>query len=114
MRSDLLTEEYRAERLQPLLDSGWHMVPGKDQITRKYTFANFRMAFGWMTVAGMEAEKMNHHPEWTNTWNRVSVMLTTFNKGGLTDLDVRLARRMDKLAQQFGAEQGRTETPPRA
>lgn len=104
MRSDLLTEKERIERLQPLLDNGWEMVDGKDQIRKKYTFSNFRMAFGWMTVAGMEAEKMNHHPEWTNTWNRVVVKLTTFNKGGLTDLDVRLAKRMDKLGDQFGSE----------
>jgi len=101
MRSDLLSEEERAERLQPLLENGWAIVEGKDQIRKKFTFANFRIAFGWMTIAGMEAEKMNHHPEWTNTWNRVVVNLTTYNKGGLTDLDVRLAKRMDKLAEQF-------------
>jgi len=101
MRSDLLSEEERAERLQPLLENGWAMVEGKDQIRKKFTFSNFRSAFGWMTIAGMEAEKMNHHPEWTNTWNRVVVNLTTYNKGGLTDLDVRLAKRMDKLAEQF-------------
>ena len=102
MRSDVLTEDDRAERLQPLLDNGWAMVEGKDQIHKKFTFSNFRIAFGWMTVAGMEAEKMNHHPEWTNTWNRVEVMLTTFNKGRLTHLDVRLAKRMHKLAEHFG------------
>ena len=54
---------------------------------------------------------MNHHPEWTNTWNRVLVKLTTFNKGGLTDLDVRLAKRMDKLADQFSAEQSGDPIP---
>jgi len=101
MRSDLLSEEERAERLQPLIENGWAIVEGKDQIRKKFTFSNFRIAFGWMTIAGMEAEKMNHHPEWTNTWNRVVVNLTTYNKGGLTDLDVRLAKRMDKLAEQF-------------
>lgn len=101
MRSDLLTEEERAERLQPLLDNGWEMDDGKVQIKKKFTFSNFRIAFGWMTVAGMEAEKMNHHPVWTNSWNTVFVKLTTHNKDGLTDLDVRLAKRMDKLAEQF-------------
>lgn len=101
MRSDILTQEDRAERLQPLLNNGWAMSEDRDQIEKKFTFANFRIAFGWMTVAGMEAEKMNHHPDWTNVWNRVSVKLTTYNKGGLTDLDVRLAKRMDKLAEQF-------------
>lgn len=103
MRSDLLTEEDRAERLQPLLENGWEMVDGEDQIKKKYTFSNFRIAFGWMTIAGMEAEKMNHHPVWTNSWNTVFVKLTTHNKGGLTDLDVRLAKRMDKLADQFSS-----------
>lgn len=104
MRSDLLTEEERAERLQPILDNGWEMVEGKDQIKKKYTFTNFRIAFGWMTIAGMEAEKMNHHPVWTNSWNTVLVKLTTHNVGGLSDLDVRLAKRMDKLADQFSAK----------
>ncbi|MDG1738665.1 MAG: 4a-hydroxytetrahydrobiopterin dehydratase [Paracoccaceae bacterium] len=101
MRSDILTEDERAERLQPLLDNGWAMSGDRDQIEKQFTFTNFRIAFGWMTVTGMEAEKMNHHPDWTNVWNRVNVKLTTFNKGGLTDLDVRLAKRMDKLAEQF-------------
>jgi len=101
MRTDILTDEDRADRLQPLLDNGWAMTVGRDQIEKKFAFANFRMAFGWMTVAGMEAEKMNHHPDWTNVWNKVSVKLTTYSKGGLTDLDVRLAKRMDKLADTF-------------
>lgn len=102
MRSDLLTDDERVERLQPLLDNGWEMVEGHDQIKKSYKFSNFRIAFGWMTVAGMEAEKMNHHPVWTNSWNMVHVKLTTHNQNGLTDLDVRLAKRMDKLAEQFG------------
>ena len=102
MRSDLLTEEERAERLQPLLENGWEMDSDKDQIKKSYKFSNFRIAFGLMTVAGMEAEKMNHHPVWTNSWNMVHVKLTTHNQNGLTDLDVRLAKRMDKLAEQFG------------
>ncbi|WP_226779768.1 4a-hydroxytetrahydrobiopterin dehydratase [Oceaniglobus trochenteri] len=96
--SALLSEAERAGDLAPLLAAGWAMVDGRDAIARTYTFANFIEAFGFMTRAAMHAEKLNHHPEWSNVYNRVEVVLTTHDAKGLTALDVKLARRMDKLA----------------
>ena len=65
---------------------------------KTYTFANFIDAFGWMTRAAIVAEKMNHHPEWFNVYKTVKVTLTTHDVDGLSDLDVKLAQAMDKLA----------------
>lgn len=94
--TEKLTRQARAEALADL--SGWREVEGRDAIRRRYEFANFVDAFGFMTRVALVAEKMNHHPEWTNVYKTVDVTLATHDAGGLTDLDVRLARRMDKLA----------------
>jgi 4a-hydroxytetrahydrobiopterin dehydratase len=97
-------EEKMAEKLtdrtvlDPLIAAGWSMVDGRDAIAKEYVFANFIEAFGWMTRAALVAEKLNHHPEWFNVYKTVSVTLSTHDAGGLSELDVTLAKRMDALA----------------
>lgn len=92
---DILTDR---DALNPLLDTGWHFVEGRDAIAKTYTFKNFVEAFGFMTRAALVAEKLNHHPEWSNIYRTVHVTLTTHDAGGITELDVKLATRMDQLA----------------
>ena len=84
--------------LDPLLANGWSVVDGRDAITKTYRFADFTEAFAWMTRAALHAEKMDHHPEWFNVYKTVEVTLATHDVGGLSDLDVTLATRMDRLA----------------
>lgn len=76
----------------------WKSVAGRDAITRKFEFANFNEAFGFMTRAALVAEKMDHHPEWFNVYKTVEVTLSTHDAGGLTELDVKLAEAMDRIA----------------
>ena len=78
--------------------SGWAETPGRDAITKTYKFADFNAAFGFMTRVALQAEKMDHHPEWSNVYNKVEVVLTTHDAGGVTDKDVTLARFMDAAA----------------
>ncbi|MEE9347728.1 MAG: 4a-hydroxytetrahydrobiopterin dehydratase [Robiginitomaculum sp.] len=75
---------------------GW--TGGDDFITRVFKFDDFASAFGWMTQIAIHAEKMNHHPEWYNVYNRVDVTMTTHDKGGVTALDVTMAKLMNKAA----------------
>jgi 4a-hydroxytetrahydrobiopterin dehydratase len=77
---------------------GWREVSGRDAITKKFVFADFNQAFGFMTRAALVAEKLDHHPEWFNVYKTVEVTLSTHDAGGLTDRDVTLAEAMDKLA----------------
>jgi 4a-hydroxytetrahydrobiopterin dehydratase len=77
---------------------GWTMATGRDAIQRTFKFKDFSEAFGFMARAALVAEKMDHHPEWTNVWNRVDVTLSTHSAGGLTELDVKLAEAMDRIA----------------
>lgn len=78
---------------------GWARAEGpRDAIARTYRFDDFNAAFGFMTRAALAAEKLDHHPEWFNVYNRVEVTLTTHDAGGVTDLDVTLARFMDAAA----------------
>lgn len=84
--------------LDPLLATGWALVEGRDAIAKTYTFRNFVEAFGFMTRAALVAEKMNHHPEWSNVYKTVNVVLTTHDAAGLSALDVTLAQKMDRLA----------------
>ena len=78
--------------------AGWSEAQGRDAITRKFVFADFNAAFGFMTRAALVAEKMDHHPEWLNIYNRVEVVLATHTVEGVTTLDVKLAHMMDQLA----------------
>jgi 4a-hydroxytetrahydrobiopterin dehydratase len=85
-------------RLMPLIDTGWAEEGEALALTKTFLFKDFVAAFGFMTRAALVAEKMNHHPEWSNVWRTVSVRLTTHDAGGLTDLDLRLAARLDEFA----------------
>ena len=80
----------------------WQHDPVRDAITRRFVFADFVQAFGFMTQLALAAERLNHHPEWSNVYNRVNIVLTTHDAGGLTERDITLARLADGLAQQFG------------
>jgi 4a-hydroxytetrahydrobiopterin dehydratase len=88
----------RAEVLAPLLAAGWSEAIGRDALTKRFEFKDFVAAFGWMTRVALWAEKWNHHPEWSNVYRSVEVTLSTHDAGGVTELDVRLARKMDALA----------------
>jgi 4a-hydroxytetrahydrobiopterin dehydratase len=91
-----LTGEARTRALARL--SGWTEVKGRDAISKKFVFADFNAAFGFMTRAALVAEKLDHHPEWFNVYKTVEVTLSTHDAGGLTELDVTLAEAMDKFA----------------
>jgi 4a-hydroxytetrahydrobiopterin dehydratase len=86
----------RVKAVQEL--EGWVDVEGRDAITKTYRFKNFRQAFGFMTQAALIAEKMDHHPEWSNVYGKVEVVLTTHSAQGLSQLDVNLAKRMDEIS----------------
>jgi 4a-hydroxytetrahydrobiopterin dehydratase len=78
--------------------AGWSAASGRDAIVKTFTFADFNAAFGWMTRVALAAEKLDHHPEWFNVYNRVEVTLATHDADGVTELDVRLATIMDDAA----------------
>ena len=78
--------------------NGWSDVSGRDAISKKFTFKNFNEAFGFMSRVALMAEKMDHHPEWSNVYKTVDVTLSTHDAGGLTELDIKLAEAMDKIA----------------
>lgn len=96
--TEKLSDEARETVLQPLMETGWSMVDGRDALRKTFVFADFVDAFGWMTQAAIWAEKWNHHPEWDNVYKTVNVVLTTHDVGGLSTLDAKLARKMDSLA----------------
>ena len=89
----------RSDALAPLLATGWCEDTSRDAIHKTFEFANFAEAFGWMARIAIEAEKMNHHPEWFNVYKRVNVVLTTHDAGGVTALDAALAAKMDAAAR---------------
>jgi 4a-hydroxytetrahydrobiopterin dehydratase len=91
-----LTDNARKAALAKL--PGWSEVKGRDAISRTFTFKDFNQAFGFMARAALVAEKLDHHPEWFNVYNRVEVTLSTHDAGGVTERDVRLAEAMDRLA----------------
>jgi len=95
--SEKLSDTARETLLAPLFESGWTLLEDRDAITKDFTFESFVEAFGWMTRAALWAEKWDHHPEWSNTYNRVTVTLTTHDVDGLSALDAKLARKMDSL-----------------
>ncbi len=87
--------------LAAALDSlpGWTLVNGK--MHREYSFADFVHAFGFMATAAIAIEAMEHHPEWSNVWNRVTIDLTTHDLGGITPKDVLLANKLEAIAQKL-------------
>ena len=85
------------EDLELLSKNGWEKSVDGNAIKKTFIFSNFIEALGWMVKAGVWAEKLNHHPEWSNVYKTVNVVLTTHDKGCITSLDVKLAQEMDKL-----------------
>ena len=94
---EALNDTERAEALDGLPD--WDYDEGRDAIRRSIGFADFAEAFGFMTQVALIAEKADHHPEWTNVWNRVEILLTTHDAGGLSELDVELAQAIDGILE---------------
>lgn len=78
--------------------SDWTFDPERDAIKRSFKFRDFNEAFGFMTRVALVAESANHHPDWSNVWNRVDILLTTHDAGGLTGRDIDLATEIDALA----------------
>jgi 4a-hydroxytetrahydrobiopterin dehydratase len=92
----MLRSEERDEALKAL--PGWSYDAARQAIVRGFRFADFSEAFAFMTRVALAAEKANHHPDWSNSWNKVEVALTTHSAGGLTRRDVALAHAIDRLA----------------
>ena len=78
----------------------WQLHASGKKIARELTFQDFEQAFAFMTLVAQRAEEMNHHPDWSNSWNRVMVELSTHSAGGLTELDIDLALAIDRIASQ--------------
>ncbi len=87
------TVEEREHEMQSLND--WQNVIDRDAITKTFNFKDFNEAFSWMTKVALFAEKIDHHPEWFNVWNKVTVTLTTHDSNGITKKDIKLAKQMD-------------------
>ena len=77
--------------------NGWKAVDGRDAISKRYKFADFNAAFGFMTRVALKADKMDHHPEWSNVYGKIVIDLVTHDAGGITELDLELARRMSAI-----------------
>lgn len=92
-----LNEEQRAAALDRLGE--WDYDDARDALTRSFLFADFSEAFAFMARVALLAEKFDHHPEWSNVWNRVDMLLTTHDAGGLSERDVRMAEAVDRLLQ---------------
>tara|TARA_B100000767_G_scaffold158031_1_gene148482 strand:- start:466 stop:762 length:297 start_codon:yes stop_codon:yes gene_type:complete len=93
-----LSVKTRNESLLKL--KGWKKTRGRDSIEKEFIFKDFISAFSWMTNISMLAEKMDHHPEWFNVYNKVNVTLSTHDAGGITQLDIKLATEMDRSAKK--------------
>lgn len=91
-----LDEDARTALLARFPD--WAHEPARDAITRRFTFDDFAQAFGFMASVAIIAEKMDHHPEWSNVYNRVDILLTTHDADGLSERDARLAEAIEALA----------------
>ena len=93
---DLMTNNALAEVLADL--DGWFLVEDGTAIEAEFSFKGFNAAFGFMTRVALAAERQNHHPEWSNVYNRVTIRWTTHSEGGVTELDVKLARACSRFA----------------
>uniref|UniRef100_A0A336K5A2 4a-hydroxytetrahydrobiopterin dehydratase n=1 Tax=Culicoides sonorensis TaxID=179676 RepID=A0A336K5A2_CULSO len=96
-----LNETERKEHLQPLLDVGWSMVKDRDAIYKEFLFKDFNEAFGFMTHVALMADKMDHHPEWFNVYNKVQVTLATHDCQGLSTKDIKLGNFMESAAKRL-------------
>jgi 4a-hydroxytetrahydrobiopterin dehydratase len=102
-REAIMAERLSAEARKSALKElpGWTDTPGRDAIARTFVFRDFNEAFGFMTRAALVAEKSDHHPEWRNVYRTVEVVLATHDAGGVTALDIGLAKAMDAIARQL-------------
>ena len=94
-----LTQEEREKDLKPLLTSGWSVQSDRDAIYKEFLFKNFNQAFGFMTRVALQSDKMDHHPEWFNVYNKVNITLSSHDVEGLSKRDVKLATFIDKVAK---------------
>ncbi|XP_070518183.1 pterin-4-alpha-carbinolamine dehydratase 2 [Cardiocondyla obscurior] len=97
-----LTSEEREQNLNPLLSTGWSVQANRDAIYKEFVFKNFNEAFGFMARVALQAEKMDHHPEWFNVYNKVNITLSSHDVNGLSQRDVKLATFIDKAAASTG------------
>ena len=95
--SKKLTAAARKTALSGL--KGWKAVEGRNAIAKSFKFADFNAAFGFMTKVALTAEKSDHHPEWSNVWNKVDITLSTHDAGGVTDKDIALAKFIELAAK---------------
>jgi len=99
MKQALLPEDFDFQNSIPL----WTLDASRKAISREFIFADFKQAFEFMTLCAQRAEEIDHHPDWSNSWNKVTVCLSTHSSKGLTALDIQMARAMDILALQVRA-----------
>ena len=92
-----LTKTEVTQKLKRL--SGWKMVKSRNAITKTFKFKDFMQAFGWMTAMAIYAEKKDHHPEWFNVYSTVEVVLSTHDIGGVSNLDIELAKKMNSTSK---------------
>lgn len=97
MRPSILPQDFDYSGSVPL----WSIDSGRKKISREFIFQDFAQAFKFMTLCAEYAEKIDHHPDWSNTWNRVLVQLMTHSCGGITHLDIQMAKMMDAIAKQM-------------
>jgi len=83
-----------------VMPDGWVVMDGK-KLVKKFQFKDFSQAFGFMTRCAFVAEKHDHHPDWSNSWNKVDISLCTHDRGGVTDLDMHLAAAFNEIAQDY-------------
>ena len=91
----------KSQEIQNFLDqnTSWSLVDGRSALQKKFKFKNFKRAFAFMTMTAMKAEQLSHHPEWFNVYNRVEVTLTTHDCDGISELDLKMAKFMDSIAE---------------
>ncbi|KAJ1666031.1 putative pterin-4-alpha-carbinolamine dehydratase [Coemansia sp. RSA 1813] len=99
--AEKLSIKEREQLLEPLLkENGWLLASGRDAITKKFSFVDFNQAFAFMTAVALRAEKMDHHPEWFNVYNKVEITLSTHHCQGLSVRDVDLAKFINQAASK--------------
>ena len=97
MKNALLPDDFDFQSSIPL----WTLDQSRKTIYREFIFVDFKQAFQFMTLCAQYAEQIDHHPDWSNTWNKVAVNLSTHSSNGLTELDMQMARAMDLFALQL-------------
>lgn len=97
--SGKLTDEQRETLLKPLFSSGWSMVKNRDAIYKEFVFKDFNEAFGFMTRVALKADKMDHHPEWFNVYNKVQITLASHDVSGLSQRDITLANFVNQASK---------------